>query len=111
MVAAGSVLILLMNYQALLSSQDEFLLLHTLGWRKGTIFNRRLLPSILTQLLVFLILLGLLFSVPGLKEYKPTAGNLPGLLMIVMLYSFIISYIPYSMIFKEEKERQSEDER
>lgn len=111
MVAAGSMLILLMNYQALLSSQDEFLLLHILGWRKSTIFSRRLLPSMLTQLLVFLLLLSLLFTVPGLQEFTPTPKNLAILIVTVVLYSFVISYIPYSMIFKEEKERQSENER
>lgn len=111
MVTAGSVLILLMNYQALLSSQDEFLLLHTLGWRKSTIFTRRLLPSMLTQMLIFMILLVLLFTVPGLQEFRTTPGNVAILTIIVGLYSFLISYIPYSMIFKEEKERQSEDER
>ena len=111
MVTAGSVLILLMNYQALLSSQDEILLLHTLGWRKGTIFYRRLLPSMMTQILIFIVLLALLFTVPGLQEFRTTPGNLAILIGIVGLYSFVVSYIPYTMIFREEKERQTEDER
>jgi len=65
----------------------------------------------MTQILIFIVLLALLFTVPGLQEFRTTPGNLAILIGIVGLYSFVVSYIPYTMIFREEKERQTEDER
>ncbi|MFZ3070736.1 MAG: hypothetical protein WA110_06420 [Anaerolineaceae bacterium] len=104
MVSAGSLLILLMNYQALLSYQDEFLLLHTLGWKKSTIFSQRLLPTMLMQLVVFVALLAIVFTVPGVKELVPSMQSAIILLFVVVVYSFIIFYVPYRLIFYKKKD-------
>jgi hypothetical protein len=108
MVSVGSVLILLMNYQALLSCQDEFLLLYTLGWKKGDVFQRRLLPSMAMQMGIFLILLTILLNVPGVSSLAPSLRTTLILILGIFVYSLVIFYMPYRMIFYKKRELSSE---